>query len=354
MTGPLTGSFYLEYGFYRTVDLPSDASAEAVSRALAGVEALGDRFDVARSGSAPYSWTITFVSDIGDVSQLTVKSTDTNTPTPATTNTQGVACEVQTVATAGARDGTFTLSFGLSTTSAIAYDAEAAAVKAALEALTNVGDVHVTLTSPNTFAGGRTWTVTFLANGGALPMLVPDGSKLAAAEGVVDPAHVVVDRVHLGRSVDVGGQWSLAYGSYSTSFNAGASASQVQANLNGAKATTSLQDDVVVTRSEPDFTGGYAWQITFGQRDADVGKLIAGSSSLTGTQPTVVVEETRQGTADEIQVVTTGTTGSRIKAGSLFFLAFEGQETVNLEYNADATKVKRVCARARPRESSSC
>lgn len=60
-------------------------------------------------------------------------------PSPATVNEQ------QTVSTGGATGGTFTLTFDGQTTAAIAYNATAAVVQAALEALSNVnpGDVYV-------------------------------------------------------------------------------------------------------------------------------------------------------------------------------------------------------------------
>lgn len=64
--------------------------------------------------------------------------------------------EVQTVTIALATGGTFTLTFSGQTTSAIAYNATAAAVKSALEALSNVGvgDVNVAKV-------GSVWTVSF-------------------------------------------------------------------------------------------------------------------------------------------------------------------------------------------------
>jgi hypothetical protein len=45
--GTLGGTFFLEYGFYRTYNLPANASAEAVATALAGIETLGDLRGVA-------------------------------------------------------------------------------------------------------------------------------------------------------------------------------------------------------------------------------------------------------------------------------------------------------------------
>ena len=88
--------------------------------------------------------------------------------------------EVQTVTLADATGGTFTLTFSGQTTSAIAYNASAATVKAALEALSNigVGDVNVGKV-------GSVYTVSF---GGALAdtnvaQLTADDSSLTGEEG---------------------------------------------------------------------------------------------------------------------------------------------------------------------------
>ncbi len=60
---------------------------------------------------------------------------------PATVNEQ------QQVSTGGATGGTFTLTFSGQTTTALAYNATAAQVQAALEALSNIapGDVYVSV-----------------------------------------------------------------------------------------------------------------------------------------------------------------------------------------------------------------
>ena len=182
--------------------------------------------------------------------------------------------------------------------------------------------------------------MTFLANGGALPLLVADGTDLKGVDGAIDPAHVTVERVHLGRSVDVNGQWRLATegGGYTALFNADATAADLELSLNSASATTNLMGAVAVTRSEVDFTGGYKWQITFSRKDGDVATLVATDSSLTGTVPTVAVVETRRGTVDEVQVITTDTTAGSLQ--NTFFLAFNGEETDNLNYDASETTVK--------------
>jgi hypothetical protein len=88
----------------------------------------------------------------------------------------GAASEVQSVDITGVPDGgTFTLSFGSETTTALAFNADAAAIDAALELLETIGTGNVVVTGTN-----PTFTVTFggtLANA-KLPLLVSDGALL--------------------------------------------------------------------------------------------------------------------------------------------------------------------------------
>ena len=93
----------------------------------------------------------------------------------------GVA-EVQTLtATAPATAGTFRLTFNGQTTDPIAYNADAATIQAALEALSNVepGDITV---SGNTLDAGGTMTFTFKDTAGDVNMISIDPSGLTPAE----------------------------------------------------------------------------------------------------------------------------------------------------------------------------
>ena len=85
---------------------------------------------------------------------------------------------VQTV-TLTATAGTFTLSFGGATTTALAFDATAAGVQAALEALSPIGVGNVSVTGA--------FAVTFINALGAwpVPLMVLDGSALTGTGSVV-------------------------------------------------------------------------------------------------------------------------------------------------------------------------
>lgn len=102
--------------------------------------------------------------------------TATTLPTDATSALSTTsASEVQTVTLSGSPSGgTFTLSFMGQTTATIAYNAAAAAVQSALQALSTVGAGNATV------AGTGPWTVTFagsLANQG-VDLLVANGALL--------------------------------------------------------------------------------------------------------------------------------------------------------------------------------
>lgn len=124
---------------------------------------------------------------------MTVTTTSTSVSTTAPVN------EAQTI-TVTATGGTFTLAFGGDPTSAIAYDANSAAVEAALEALDELApaDVSVTGNGPHvvTFAGAYAGTNVALltvddseATGGAVTVApTTPGSPRTSPQRLDEPA----------------------------------------------------------------------------------------------------------------------------------------------------------------------
>lgn len=101
--------------------------------------------------------------------------------------------EVQTVTiTGGPTGGSFTLSYGGQTTAAIAYNATAAAVQAALEALSTIGDDEVVCAGGP--LPGTAVTVRFTAGLGHqdIAMMTADGALLT---GGTTPAVTVAETV---------------------------------------------------------------------------------------------------------------------------------------------------------------
>lgn len=166
---PTGGTFTLTYSGQTTAAIPYNETAvnlQAALVALSNIAAAPDDVSVARSGSgtlaAPYIYTITFQNLLGskDVSQITANPASLTGGAVNVSTVQEAAAavnEVETVTVSGASGGTFTLTFNAETTGAIAYNASAATVQAALEGLATPvpGDFSVA------GADGGPWSVTF-------------------------------------------------------------------------------------------------------------------------------------------------------------------------------------------------
>ena len=116
--------------------LPFDATADQVERALEELDGVGD---VAVTKSAPdalgrATWAVTFLEVSGDVPRLA--------PTSSLTGA-GAGLVVEERTRGNHLGGSFALGFGEYLTAALPYDADAAAVKSAIEALPGAGDVYV-------------------------------------------------------------------------------------------------------------------------------------------------------------------------------------------------------------------
>lgn len=169
-----SGRFTLKTGdgLHETAPISHDATADMVASALSTVEGVGlvevsREMTSATSGAASWSYTVSFVSVVGDIQQLTVGSADlvglSEMPS-AETATEGEAAHIKTdttfpasllpeiqvvrvsspsaIASVAADDG-FTLSFKGHTTIMLSLEATARDVENALEELSTVGGVSV-------------------------------------------------------------------------------------------------------------------------------------------------------------------------------------------------------------------
>lgn len=132
----------------------------------------------------------------------------------------GRTAEQQSVTITGApTGGNFTLTYNGATTAAIAYNATAATVKAALEALPGIAVGDITVTG----SAGGPYTVTFAGAGGDVPAMTASGAGLtggtspgvtiatptpgssAAASGAEEPAgHLFNSTKVVAGGADVG------------------------------------------------------------------------------------------------------------------------------------------------------
>jgi hypothetical protein len=144
------GTFTLTYDGQTTANIAWNANAAAVTSALEALSNIGVG-DVSVSGTGP--WIVTFQGTFAgaDVDLMTADGALLTGPShtiSVSTLTQGYAGlnEQQVINIGNPTSGTFTLTFAGQTTAAINYNATAAQVETALEALSNIapGDVDVT------------------------------------------------------------------------------------------------------------------------------------------------------------------------------------------------------------------
>ena len=191
--------------------------------------------------------------------------------------------------------GTFTLTFDGQTTGAIAYNASAATVQTALEALSNIDAGDVTVTG----SAGGPWTVDFggqYANAD-VPLMTGDGSSLTKPAGSYSVGVKTIVNGDPGKNekqeVSVigatGGTFTLSFRGATTGAIAyNASASTVQTALE-ALSTINVGDVSVFKPRES------VWQVEFkGQyANQNVDQLTGDGSSLVGMVKLYVSEETK-------------------------------------------------------------
>lgn len=156
---PTQGTIDLTYAA-ETVTVDFDASAAEVQtelRTITGLSAV-----TCSGGPLPTAIDITFPSTLGDVSLITVDDSKLKYSIDKTQTGSAGTDEVQTITLTNTEGGTFTLTHSASTTAAIDWDASAANVQSALNAL-----------------GIATFTVTGSAGG---PYAVTFGGALAAQD----------------------------------------------------------------------------------------------------------------------------------------------------------------------------
>lgn len=147
---PSQGTFTLTYSGYTTTPISYNASAATVDAALEALSNIGSGNVTCSGGPLPDSPVmITFTGALAatNVSQITVNDYDLLSLVEETTPGSAGTNEIQQLTTTGTpTQGTFTLTYDGQTTSALNFNASAAEVDTALEALSNIGDGDVTCT----------------------------------------------------------------------------------------------------------------------------------------------------------------------------------------------------------------
>ncbi|PQO45870.1 hypothetical protein [Blastopirellula marina] len=174
--------------------------------------------------------------------------------------------------------GTFTLTYSGQTTTAIAYNANAATVQAALEALANIGsgDVVVSGTAP-------IWSIDFAGALAAqdVPLITGDGSNLTGGVGTIETTQLAAAPINEKQTVSLspgvtGGTFTLTYAGQTT---AAISYAAAAATVETALETLSNIDAVAVSGSS-----GGPWVVEFqgSLASTNVALMSGDGDSLTG------------------------------------------------------------------------
>jgi len=179
--------------------------------------------------------------------------------------------------------GTFTLFYEGQFTNDIAFDGSAATVKAALEALSNVGTVGVTRVDNS---NGFKWTVSFVQNVGNLRMML------------ATPNRYEIQKLWTsgGSPTPLSGSLILSYGNDSVIVDYDSSANELVAGLSSMSSIGDVEVSQTVLTN-----GQFSWMITFRSLTGQVGLLGVDASMLLGSDATAFVQEVVAGNTATLQ-----------------------------------------------------
>ncbi|WP_339730088.1 hypothetical protein [uncultured Gimesia sp.] len=219
---PSGGTFTLTYAGQTTGNIAYNASAATVDSALETLSNIGSG-DVTVTGSDGGPWTVEFTGALAaaNVADLTADAsglTGTN--------------EQQAVTLNSATGGTFTLIYAGQTTGNIAYNASAATVETALEALSNIGSGNVSVAGSD----GGPYTITFIGTLGStnVNLITLNGTNLtgtvaasisettSGAGGASEIWHLsMYNQSCLSGSARIGGSVNVTSGAFTIQLQAG-------------------------------------------------------------------------------------------------------------------------------------
>ncbi|GLE05144.1 hypothetical protein PINS_up014132 [Pythium insidiosum] len=337
------GFFQVQYQGRSTTPMAPTTSASDMRDAIAAVYRESDitvsQTAVSQGATLTgFRWDVTFYAAT-DVAPMTAVS---NLTEPAgvmltvSETRKGRIAAVQNVTMVvpayGSLAGTFSLQFGGQVSSPLPFIADAVAMQQALEQLSTVDRVNVTLVSPNT-EGGRTWIITF-------PFIAGDVAPLGVVNmvslGSVTPSFRVV-QVDRGRITPVAGQFAVKYNSGQTpAIPLSATVTQIQTALLTLPGLSTMT--IQVSLSGTDLMGGRAWDITFVSSNP-IELVTVDTTGVTGDAPFAQSVRRQAGTTTEIQRIETRSAGNGVLSGT-FFLAYGGSTTPALSFSCTAVQME--------------
>ena len=318
-----------------------------------------DNVRVSREGpdfNDGYSWLVTFMSNVGDLSNLIVHD-DFLTGT-------GANMDVREYVQGQELSGTFTIWDSLQERFAdIAFDATEEEMATQIERVQDVTTATVKRLGPDT-TGGYIWEIEYtdsyktIAGTSNVGSLIVDDSNLNG-EVAFTTLHEGVDRniidvdIHIqharevqrifltGNSLEnevqeielanaIGGTFRVGMGSFiSRDIDYDASEEQMVDALNQLPSIGAVH---VTRRIVEGDNGRYVWRIHFVGRLGDIAPIFVDADSLEGIGASAIVREVYVGVVPEVQRISTHATGEPLKGR--FSCRLKGIDTGNMDYNA--------------------
>ncbi len=273
------GTRTLTFDGQTTSALAYDASAATIKTALEALSNVAvDDIDVEQRVIGPFTYTFGGAYAGDNVPSITVKTYFPEGETSTITTLTAGANEVQTE-TVTATGGTRTLTFNGQATSALAYDANAATIQTALEALSNIepGDVTVTGTGPYTYTFGGAYA------GVNVPALVVGTGSLTGGSSTVATSNAGAQEFQVEDINATSGDRTLTFDGETTDrIPFDATAEDIQTALEALSNVDS--GDITVKGT---YRNSYTFQGAFA--NLDVPTLVVNTGSLTGGTATITV-----------------------------------------------------------------
>jgi uncharacterized protein YpmB len=371
------GTFTVSYGAETSPRIAHDATETEVKLAIEEMKAITQvtTTRVANSNNG-YTWSVTFVQDLGDIAELVPDYSRLEGANPVVTVAQEVQgtnyedygmqeldtstkcssyvdhtpvgpCaagnrEVQVIVNEAASTlaGTFRLSYRGETTPEQAWDASASSIESALNGLSTVNQVDVSRSV--TLNNGYRWYVTFQASDGPVDKIVPNGEYLDGENAVINNYEAVVITTDVDREHNITGNFKIALGS------------QISNSLAYDVTETVMHDELIlmtnigrVDVSRVRHKGKidrWVWTILFRAYDGDLNTLqVIPDADFLGKGAQIHVRRPRGvkalshiiGNHDEIQTITLRHTGSDVTNGT-FKLQIGADTTSCITWGTDA------------------
>ncbi len=335
------GSFTLLFGNEETSPILWSASAPEIEAALEQLDGIDDVVITFPSGmtsacdvsAGGRDWTVDFIDVVNWKGDMPFLFGEVHLLEGAK-----IVSVSETVKGYAPMSGSVRLTFAGHTTNDIGYGALPSVVQGELEQLDSIGVGNVLVSAPDSLTDEVLWRVTFtgipgdvetlqvldynnhLMGNGASVAIYADGRETAEERRFVSPSNA---------GNQLSGYFSLSLLGHETSpipFNA------ADTTLKAALEELANVGTVQVTRTGPDGQQGFSWVITFVDNpgafpagSGDVPDLIANGDDLGGSGASILSS-------------TSTDASDRLNGG--FRLSFMGEETDELNYNAQAEEVK--------------